>query len=236
MAAVSELDFALASFWEFARIWRSGKKCKLVLNCDGGVGELHLVAGLGAAEERHFPPQDFKQQQRKKTPSQLRREERRRKERESKQVEAEVEAVEVSEEAENIMNNEHNNAEKADVIENQTSRVAGIDATEVTDEVCPDDVYHEEEIDPAEAARDKMVEKIIIYPVTKKWKVDKNAIENEIKDKLNLMQVNVKNIETKRTIFGEFNGSIVETSPVNLNKVWGRRLGVTNCAIISFDP
>ena len=117
-------------------------------------------------------------------------------------------------------------------MEDQTSKVADVDATtEVNGEVCPDD-----EIDPAEAAQDKMVKKIIIYPVTKKWKVKKDVIENKIKDKLNLMQVNVKDIETKRTIFGEFNGSIVETSPVNLNKVWGRRLGMTNCAIISFDP
>ena len=106
----------------------------------------------------------------------------------------------------------------------------------MNDEVCPDDVYHEEQIDPAEAARNKMIEKIIVYPVTKKWKVEKDVIENEIKEKLKLIQVNVKNIETKRTLFGEFNGSIVETSPVNLNEVWGRRLGVTNCAIISFDP
>ena len=75
-----------------------------------------------------------------------------------------------------------------------------------------------------------MIEKIIVYPVTKKWKEKKDVIENEIKDKLELIQVRSKNI------FGEFNGSIVETSPVNLNKVWSRRLGVTNCAIISFDP
>ena len=235
MATASELDFALAGFWEFARIWRSGKKCKLILNCEGGVGELHLVAGLGAAEEPHFPPQECKQYQRKKTPSQIRHEEHRRKERLNKKEEAEVEAVEARKEAENIMDNELQNAEKADIVDGESSKVADDDVTEVNDEVCPDDVYHEQ-IDPAEAARNKMIEKIIVYPVTKKWKVEKDVIENEIKEKLKLIQVNVKNIETKRTLFGEFNGSIVETSPVNLNEVWGRRLGVTNCAIISFDP
>ena len=179
----------------------------------------------------HFPPQDFNQQRRKKTPSQLRREERRRKKRDSKNVEAEVEVVEASKEAENIIDNEQEYSENG-----QTYKVADVDATVVNDEVCPDHVYHEKEIDPSEAARDKIVEKIIIYPVSKKWKIEKDVIENEIKDKLKLIEMSVKRIETKRTIFGEFNGSIVEISPVNVNKVWGRRLGMTNCAITSFDP
>ena len=116
----------------------------------------------------HFPPQDFKQQRRKKTPSQLRREERRRKKRDSKNVEAEVEAVEVSKEAKNIVDNEHEYAENPDVVDGQTSKVADVDATVVNDEDLPDDVYHEEEINPAEAARDMIVEKIVIYLVSKK--------------------------------------------------------------------
>ena len=83
MAAATELNFALASFWEFARIWKAGKSCKLILSCDLGRGEVQVVAGLGAADEPHLPLQDFQAQKygRKKTPSQLRREERRRKER-----------------------------------------------------------------------------------------------------------------------------------------------------------
>ena len=49
----TELDFAQASFWEFARIWHAGPKCMLTFNCEGGRGEVDLVAGLGAAEEPH---------------------------------------------------------------------------------------------------------------------------------------------------------------------------------------
>ena len=82
--AATELDFALASFWEFARIWKAGRSCKLVLSCDNGHGEVRVVAGLGAAEEPHFTPNVIQQSQkyrRKKTPSQLRREKRRREER-----------------------------------------------------------------------------------------------------------------------------------------------------------
>ena len=81
-----------------------------------------------------------------------------------------------------------------------------------------------------------MVEKIIVCPVNKNWKVEKEVIEKEIRDKLMAMEVEVKSIETKRTVFGAFRGSIVETSPVNLNKVLGRRLKVKDCSIISFDP
>ena len=83
-------------------------------------------------------------------------------------------------------------------MDGQTSKVADVDATVVNDEVCPDDVFHEEEIDPSEAARDKIVEKIIIYPVSMKWKIAKDFIENEIKDKLKLIEMSVKRIETKR--------------------------------------
>ena len=81
-----------------------------------------------------------------------------------------------------------------------------------------------------------MVEKIIVCPVNKNWKVEKEVIEKEIRDKLMAIEVEVKSIETKRTVVGAFRGSIVETSPVNLNKVWGRRLKVKDCSIISFDP
>ena len=96
MAAATELDFALASFWEFARIWKSGKKCKFTLSCDGGVGEIHLVAGLGAAEEPHFPFHGSRAQ-RKKTPSQLRREERRRNARQAEKALVEANAVKTRE-------------------------------------------------------------------------------------------------------------------------------------------
>ena len=87
MAAATEpeLDFVLASFWEFGRIWRAGKTCTLVLSCDGGRG---VVAGLGAAGEAHLPPQVIQVQKhgRKKTPSQLRCEERRRNEKKAEKA------------------------------------------------------------------------------------------------------------------------------------------------------
>ena len=89
MTGLREQDFALANFWEFVKIWKSGKKCKLLLTCDGGHGRVELVAELGAAEDPHFPPPQNKRK--KKTPSQLRREERMRNERLAAQPECENE-------------------------------------------------------------------------------------------------------------------------------------------------
>ena len=57
--AATELDFALASFWEFARLWKAGKPCKPILTCYQGHGEVQLVAGLGAADEQHLPIYQF---------------------------------------------------------------------------------------------------------------------------------------------------------------------------------
>ena len=123
MAAPTELDFALASFWEFARIWRSGRKCKLELHCDEGQCEVRLVAGLGAAEEPHFPSNfqadNFK---RKKTPSQLRREQRRRLERRNPHVEVAVKAAEapLAEKQEDVNNDaeeeNHSETKVADIL------------------------------------------------------------------------------------------------------------------------
>ena len=59
---------------------------------------------------------------------------------------------------------------------------------------------------------------------------------NLIKEKFEKIGVGVLSIETRRSIFGEYKCSIVETSPVNLNLIWGRRLGIPDCSIIAFDP
>jgi hypothetical protein len=137
MAGPRELDFALASFWEFVKIWKSGNKCKFLLTCDGGHGQVELVAELGAAEDHHFPPPQNKR--RKKTPSQLRREERRRNERSAAQVECENEknvekdAKPVAEEATIVKQT------KIPVIASKTV-VETVD-TAIVDEVCTDEQF-----------------------------------------------------------------------------------------------
>ena len=76
---------------------------------------------------------------------------------------------------------------------------------------------------------------MIVYPVGNP-KVEKEVIENLIKEKFEKIGVGVLRIETRRSIFGKYKCSIVETSPVNLNLIWGRRLGIPDCSIIAFDP
>ena len=115
-----------------------------------------------------------------------------------------------------------------------TANVAEI-ASDVSDEVCPDKDFYHDEIDPAEAARDKVIEKVLVYPVGN-YKQKYESIEEEIKEKFNEIGVAVKDIKTNRTTFGELKSCTVDLSPVNLNKIWGRRLGISNCSIISYDP
>ena len=239
--AATELDFALASFWEFARIWKAGKHGKLVLTCTDGQGEVQLVAGLGAADEHHLPHHvQRSQNRRKKTPSQLRREERRRNERKVEQVRKDAEAVEITVDDQTNLNIEADKASNVKTVagkqdtETKTLNLAEI-AQEVTDEICPDGDFDPEDVDPFEVARDRLIGKALVCPVGFS-SVAKDVIENEIRQKFEEIGVNVIKIETKRSYLGEFKGSIVTTSLVNLNKIWGRRLGITDCSIIAFDP
>ena len=80
-----------------------------------------------------------------------------------------------------------------------------------------------------------MIKKALVSPVGYST-VKKDVIEKEIRQKFEEIGVTVIAIETKRSYLGEFKGSIVNTSLVNLNRIWGRRLGIANCSIIDFDP
>ena len=80
------------------------------------------------------------------------------------------------------------------------------------------------------------IERLVILKLADKAFVEKDVIEQEIKQKFGEIGVTVMGIETKRSYSGEFKGSIVKTSMVNLNRIWGRRLGISECSIIAFDP
>ena len=75
---------------------------------------------------------------------------------------------------------------------------------------------------------------MLISPVTDPNE-KKESVEKEILEKFEAIGVTVENMKSKSTIRGEFKGSILEISPVNLNKIWGRRLGLKNCSLISYD-
>ena len=80
---MSNLDVALASFWQLARHWKQGEAAKLELSCDAGSLNIQLNAKLGHPDLLHFnhpsqPPC------KRKSASKLRRQERRRHEAEIK--------------------------------------------------------------------------------------------------------------------------------------------------------
>ena len=52
---MSNLDVALASFWQLARHWKQGDTAKLELSCQAGSLELQLSAKLGHPDHLHFP-------------------------------------------------------------------------------------------------------------------------------------------------------------------------------------
>ena len=133
-----------------------------------------------------------------------------------------------------------NMAEKA---EENSSKVKSKNAETVKvcrepiDEICPDSDYQQEtpavEVDEAELARDILVEKVLVYPVTEP--IEKKAdVEQEVRERFSEIGVEVKQMDTKITFRGEFKGSVVTISPVNLNRIWGRRLNLKNCSVIHY--
>ena len=88
---MSNLDVAVATFWQLARHWKNGDKAKLELSCEGESLHLQMSARLGPPDQPHFPPSplpppppppppppSFIPSTKKKSPSQMRRQERRR--------------------------------------------------------------------------------------------------------------------------------------------------------------
>ena len=73
---MSNLDVAIASFWQLARHWQHGEAVKLEMFSEAGSLNIQLNAKLGHPDHLHFhhlsaPPS------KRKSPSQLRRQERR---------------------------------------------------------------------------------------------------------------------------------------------------------------
>ena len=109
----------------------------------------------------------------------------------------------------------------------------------VSDEICPDSVYEEaknddEEVDLDELARDKIVTKVLICAVTKP--IEKTSdVQVEFREMFGGIGVKVIDMKTRSTLRGYYETSIVNISPVNLNKIWGRRLGLKNCSLIAYE-
>ena len=96
-----------------------------------------------------------------------------------------------------------------------------------------------EEIDEAEKASDKLIDEVIVYAVPpsdiRKSMQNVNEVETEVKAKFSSLGVEVNDMKIKSNKQGRFESSLVKISPpINLNRIWGRRLGLTYCAVVEF--
>ena len=95
-----------------------------------------------------------------------------------------------------------------------------------------------EEVDVEELARNRMIDEILVYTVkggVPKPPAIKEETEQEIKERLSTIGVNIRSMKTICDKWGNFKQSRVKTSGGNLKYIWGRRLGHKNCAVIAFE-
>ena len=101
-------------------------------------------------------------------------------------------------------------------------------------------VVEAEEVDPEEAKRDRMIDKVVIYAVSGgsifKTRQNCDEVKKEVTEKLATIGVDVKEFSSHADKEGKYETGVVTISPVNLNKIWGRRLGLTNCSVIAYEP
>eukprot|EP00092_Neocalanus_flemingeri_P032320 GFUD01035138.1.p1 GENE.GFUD01035138.1~~GFUD01035138.1.p1 ORF type:complete len:247 (+),score=65.91 GFUD01035138.1:62-802(+) len=234
---------------KFQHLCCAGRNANLSFTSKAGKASVNLSVELGSlclpVQRLHQPPPYLPHHSRNGPSRQRRRENRAKAQKtaaekatqelstEEAEVLALAEVLVLAEEAYDKTNGEKDAEEAVFETAKDTNNTEKV-FEEPTDELCSDNVYDEEPLDDAEAARDKLVEKVLIYPV-KKPDEKKSKVETEIREKFGVIGVTVKMMKTTSTRLGEFNGSMVEISPVNLNRIWGRRLGLENCSIISFE-
>ena len=118
------------------------------------------------------------------------------------------------------------------IVEEPTEEVTG--QMEINESSCS---VIEEEVDEAELARDKLVDEVIVYAVPptdiRQPVQGAHDVEEEIRAKFSSMGIDVVNIR-HRVIAGKYDSSLVKLTPVNLRRIWGRRLGLSNCAVVEF--
>ena len=84
-----------------------------------------------------------------------------------------------------------------------------------------------------------MVDRVVVYTVSGgsifKRRQRSDEVEKEVTEKLASIGVEVKNFSSHVDKEGKYETGIVSIAPVNLNKIWGRRLGLTNCSVIAYE-
>ena len=88
-----------------------------------------------------------------------------------------------------------------------------------------------DKIDPDEFKSDKIVHKVVLSSVTEPIE-DKLNVEKEVLEKFSAIRVNVVIFSDHANRRGKCETGVATISWVNLNKIWGRRLGLKNCCVI----
>ena len=227
--ATTEVDSFVT---KLKHLWHSGYKACLKIEVCEGKASVTLAAEVGYALPPSSPVKG-------RGPSYRRRQERRKKAF-GNNNEIKQEVNQTAEQAafgeEYGMVNE-DTAEEVDVLTNVSVEVP-------TEEVTGNHVENEitnvmdNDVDEAEVARDKLVEEVIVYAVPpsdiRQPAQDVIDVEQEIRKSLSSIGVNVLSIRHRTRPGGQYESSLVKLTPVNLNRIWGRRLGLKNCAVVEF--
>ena len=93
-------------------------------------------------------------------------------------------------------------------------------------------------MDKDEMEKDRMVEEILVYAVPpsdiRKKMQDVNEVEQEVRERFSSLGVDVRSFKSNSSRGGAFECSRVKVTPTNLRMIWGRRLGLKNCAVIEW--
>ena len=214
-------DIEIESFIrKFKSLRATGYNATLNMECK--LGEVFIT--LNCKVGRSLPPSPstpiYAAGPKSRSPSYFRRQARRRASRECKNEDCASAAEEVKEVAAEVDN-----------CPDMKNDSAEFEAESSHDDVC----IETEEVDQAELDRDIVIDDVIISAVTKPIEV-KEVVEKEIRDRFNAIGVDVVKMDTYCNYQGLFKMSRVRTTPVNLNKIWGRRLGLGNCSAIAYEP
>ena len=59
-----------------------------------------------------------------------------------------------------------------------------------------------------------------------------HEVKKEVKERFYSIGVEIQDMYIKEDRLGKFDRSLVKITPVNLRRIWGRRLGLQNCAVV----
>ena len=183
------------------------------------------TAEIGTISAPKEPPTPWKH----RSPAYYRRLARRQANRQTVDENSSVEAGEASSVVDGILDNE---AVKPVMVDNDAPlRAESSHVLEDAEQACLNSNVDYAEIEG--------IDEVIVYAVPpsdiRKSMQNANEVETEVKEKFSSLGVEVKDMKIKSNKQGKFESSLVKISPpVNLNRIWGRRLGLTYCAVVEF--